>query len=466
MRTTRYAVFAALAFFGCGSEAPMQKPDGLQPEPGEELVGGETTVFDTSKDAFSLSSRNMTSERRSTFFVGNSFFKENWLIAPSSTEGRDGLGPLYNARSCSGCHLLDGRGQPPETSNEPLLSMLVRLSIPGQTEHGGPLGEPTYGGQVQPKAIPGITPEGDVFVAYEEVSGAFVDGDAYSLRRPTYSFALGRGPMAPDTLQSPRVAPQMIGLGLLEAIPEADILAAEDPNDMDQDGISGRANQVWDPVLGKTALGRFGWKANQPNLADQVAGAFLGDMGITTAYFSTQECTGAEVDCQAAPDGGMPECSEHIREAVTFYSMTLAPPARRDWQEQEVLQGKQLFGEAGCAKCHAAVFKTGTLVDFPELSNQTIRPYTDLLLHDMGKELADNRPDFEADGQEWRTPPLWGIGLISVVNGHNTLLHDGRARGVVEAILWHGGEAEKSREAFRSMSREHRQALVRFVESI
>jgi CxxC motif-containing protein (DUF1111 family) len=455
----------ALPLVGCGSEAPLQNV-GLQAEPGEELTGGETTVFDMSPNAFSLSSRNMAPERRSTFFVGNSFFKENWVIAPSSTDGRDGLGPLYNARSCSSCHLLDGRGHPPENATEPLSSVLVRLSVPGQSGHGGLMPEPTYGGQLQPKAIPGVVAEGDAFVSYEDVAGTFPDGEPYVLRRPTYSFVLARGEMLAETMHSPRVAPQMIGLGLLEAISEKNILAVADPGDTDQDGISGRPNMVWDPVLGKTTLGRFGWKANQPNLAEQTAGAFLGDMGISTSLFPTQECTAAEVDCSAAPDGGSPECSEHIRDAVTFYSKTLAPPARRDWQDPEVLQGKQLFGDAGCAKCHTPVQQTGTLEGFVELSNQTIRPYTDLLLHDMGEELADGRPDFEADGQEWRTPPLWGIGLLEVVNGHTNLLHDGRARGVLEAVLWHGGEAETSREAFRAMSRENRQALVRFVESL
>lgn len=465
MRIAMYWPLAALAFAGCSSE-PNDPHSGLQAEPGEELVGGETTVFDTSPNAFSLSARNMTPERRSTFFVGNSFFKENWVIAPASTDGRDGLGPLYNARSCSGCHLLDGRGTPPDTAQEPLVSVLVRLSVPGQTDHGDPAPEPVYGGQLQPKAIPGVTPEGDAFVSYEEVAGTFADGEAYQLRRPTYSFALGRGAMDAAVMTSPRGAPQMIGLGLLEAIPEAMIVAAADPDDADGDGISGRTNLVWDVVLQQLVLGRFGWKANQPNLKQQTAGAFLGDMGISTSLFATQECSSAETDCAAAPDGGAPECSEHIRDAVTFYSMTLAPPARRDWQEPEVLQGKQLFAKAGCAACHTPKFETGNLEGFPELSGQTIRPYTDLLLHDMGEELADGRPDFAADGQEWRTPPLWGIGLIAVVNGHTNLLHDGRARGVSEAILWHGGEADASREAYRTMSPEDRHALVRFVESL
>jgi CxxC motif-containing protein (DUF1111 family) len=454
---------ASIALWGCGSAEP---PQGPMVEAGEELSGGETTVFDVSSNAFSLSARNMTPERRSAFFVGNSFFKENWVIAPSSTEGRDGLGPLYNARSCSGCHLLDGRGSPPADPSEPLLSVLIRLSIPGQTDSGGPAPEPTYGGQLQPKAIPGVLPEGNAFVSYEEIPGAFPDGETYSLRRPIYTFELGRSAMDAATLRSPRAAPAMIGLGLLEAIPEEDILAAADPDDTNGDGISGRPNRVWDAASGTKALGRFGWKANQPTLAQQTAGAFLGDMGITTTLFSSQECTSMEADCLDAPNGGVPEASALILERVTFYSTTLAVPARRDWKDPTVVLGKQRFFEAGCGGCHSPAFHTGTLEDFPELSSQTIRPFTDLLLHDMGEELADGRPDFEADGREWRTPPLWGIGLVEVVNGHTNLLHDGRARGLLEAVLWHGGEAEASREAFRAMPREDRSALLRFLESL
>lgn len=455
-----------LALFGAACSESSPAPSGPSAEPGEELSGGETTVFDDSQNAFSLSVRNMTQERRSTFYVGNSFFKENWVIAPSSTEGRDGLGPLYNARSCSGCHFMDGRGSPPADLAEPLLAVLVRLSIPGTNAHGGPLPEPTYGGQLQPKAIPGVTPEGEAFVTYEEVPGKYEDGEAYSLRQPTYTIMNGRGEMQSDVMRSPRVAPAMVGLGLLEAIDEKDLLAAEDPNDADGDGISGRANHVWDEARGAISIGRFGWKSNQPTLAQQTAGAFLGDMGITTSLFTTDECSGAEADCAAAPNGGSPEASPEILNSVTFYSTTLAVPARRDWTDAVVLRGKTLFTEAGCAKCHAARFETGTLEGYPELSGQTIRPYTDLLLHDMGEALADDRPDYEADGREWRTPPLWGMGLVEVVNGHTTLLHDGRARNAAEAILWHGGEGESSREAFRKMNHEDREALLRFLESL
>lgn len=451
---------------GCGSKDASPPAAGDGAEPSEELSGGDTTVFDTSQNAFSLSARNMTQERRSAFYVGNSFFKENWVIAPSSTEGRDGLGPLYNARSCSGCHFMDGRGKPSEDPSEPLLSVLVRLSIPGKDAHGGALPEPTYGGQVQPDAISGIMAEGGVFVAFSDVTGQFDDGELYVLKSPTYSFALTRGAMVPDTLRSPRVAPQMVGLGLLEAIAEKDVLAGEDPDDKNADGISGRANWVWDQTKQTKALGRFGWKANQPSLSQQTMGAFLGDMGITTPLFPNNECSPAEADCAAAPNGGSPEASETVVARVTFYSTTLAVPARRDWQDETVLAGKALFRSAGCAGCHTPRFETGELAEYPELSGQTIWPYSDLLLHDMGEALADGRPDFEADGREWRTPPLWGIGLFQVVNGHTRLLHDGRARDATEAILWHGGEAEASAEAFRAMDKQNREALLRFLGSL
>ncbi|HVK67581.1 MAG TPA: di-heme oxidoredictase family protein [Polyangium sp.] len=462
----RWLVFPVVCVVvGCGAEAPPGET-GPSAEPGEELSGGETTVHDTSKNAYSLSARNMTAERRSAFFVGNSFFKENWVIAPSSTAGRDGLGPLFNARSCSSCHLLDGRGSPPDDPAEPLVSVLLRLSIPGTDAHGGPAPEPTYGGQLQPRAIPGVMPEGDAFVAYEEMPGSFPDGETYSLRKPIYTIAAARGDMQPGTLVSPRVAPVMIGLGLLEAVAEEDILRAEDPDDADGDGISGRANHVWDVVRGAASLGRFGWKANQPTLMQQTAGAFHGDIGITTSLFLTEDCTDAQADCKAAPTGGAPEASEKILADVAFYSTTLAVPARRDVADPVVLAGKRHFLELGCGKCHTPVFHTGTFDGYPELSGQTIRPFTDLLLHDMGEALADDRPDFKADGREWRTAPLWGIGLLRVVNGHENLLHDGRARGFVEAVLWHGGEAEGSREAFRALPAEERRALVRFLESL
>jgi len=436
-------------------------------EPGEELSGGETTVFDQGRGAFSLAARNLQGERRDRFFVGNALFNRSWVTAPSSTTGQDGLGPTFNATSCSACHFKDGRGAPPADAGEEFLGLLLRLSVPGQDEHGGPPGDPNYGGQFNHRSVLGVPAEGRSTVTYEEVPGAFPDGAPYSLRRPSYVLSdLQFGPPAPGLMLSPRTAPAMIGLGLLQAVPEETILARADEDDAGGDGISGRPNLVWDPKAGGTRLGRFGWKANQAGLEQQTSGAFLGDIGITSPLFPSENCPPTQAACAAAIAGGSPEIDQDKVEDVTYYSHLLAVPARRDWQEPQVLRGKAAFLAAGCGACHAPSLVTGTLDGFPELSGQTIRPFTDLLLHDMGEDLADHRPDFLATGREWRTPPLWGIGLVAVVNEHTDFLHDGRARNLAEAILWHGGEAEAAREAFRAMDEDERAALLRFLESL
>jgi len=436
----------------------------LEPEPGEELSGGETTVFDTTANAFSLPARNLEEPRKRSFFVGNSFFKQNWVIAPASASDRDGLGPLFNARSCSTCHLRDGRGLAPEPG-EDFTSMLVRVSRPGRDEKSGVVAHPVYGDQIQNFAIPGASPEAKPIVEYEEVAGTYPDGTAYSLRRPSYRFEDWKyGDPGEDLLISPRVAPHMVGMGLLEAIPEEAIESLADPGDADGDGISGRMNRVWDEQSGTQALGRFGWKAGQPTVRQQVAGAFRGDIGITSTLFATENhSAGQKLDALAATE---PEIADRLLDHVTFYSATLAVPARRDVDDPIVLKGKKIFGEIGCADCHVPTFRTGDSPEFPELSDQVIHPYTDLLLHDMGEDLADGRPEFEASGREWRTPPLWGLGLVQTVNGHSTLLHDGRARNFEEAILWHGGEAEASRDAFMKLPEAERQAVIRFLESL
>jgi CxxC motif-containing protein (DUF1111 family) len=277
---------------------------------------------------------------------------------------------------------------------------------------------------------------------------------------------LSYGELSGSLLFSPRVAQQLIGLGLLEALDENTILSFTDENDVNRDGVSGRANYVYDFINKKTSIGRFGWKANQPSLRQQISSAFLGDMGLTTNMFSDENCTSAEQDCQKATTGGIPEVDESKLEKIIFYDATLAVPARRSVKDPQVLFGKKLFLQAKCDNCHKTKMTTGPHPSIPELSNQTIRPYTDLLLHDMGEALADGRPDFQATGQEWRTPPLWGIGLIKTVNKHTFLLHDGRARNIEEAILWHGGEGETSKQAFIKMPAEEREALIKFLESL
>lgn len=436
-------------------------------EMGEELSGGQTTIFNTTPNAFGQPAPGLERMQELHFFVGNSFFNQNWVTAPSSTLARDGLGPLFNTRSCAGCHFKDGRGRPPENDDELGTGFLVRLSVPGSDLHYGPLPDPAYGGQLQDQSLEGVPTEGRIKIEYTEIEGEFADGEAYSLRQPSYTITdLAYGELHPEAMFSPRVANQMIGLGLLEAIPESTLLALADPNDADNDGISGRPNYVWDAYNKRMAVGRFGWKANQPHLLQQVAGAFLGDMGITTGLFSENNCASAQEACQTVPNGGEPEIADDDLLKVLLYSSSLAVPARRDWDDETVLRGKQIFMEAQCSSCHVPKHETGIHLTIPALSNQTIYPYTDLLLHDMGEGLADNRPDFQATGSEWRTPPLWGIGLFETVNGHTNYLHDGRARNLMEAVLWHGGEAENAKTYILGLAKEDRTALLRFLESL
>ena len=431
-----------------------------------ELLGGETTAFADNRNAFGFSARNLTNLERRTFEVGDSFFEQNWVTAPASTAARDGLGPTFNAQSCSSCHVLDGRGRPPLDDYDPERGLLFRISIPGTDANGGPLPDPNYGGQLQDRAILTAPAEGRFRIAYDVIHGAYGDGEPYTLLSPRYSFAdLKFGPLHPDAMVSPRIAPSVFGAGLLEAIPESDILASADPDDADGDGISGRPNMVWNDRSGAPALGRFGWKANVATVEQQAAGAFLGDIGITSPLFPDANCPAVQAECQAAPNGGVPEIPAERLAQVVFYNQTLAVPAMREVDDPQVRQGAALFLQAGCASCHTPRHTTG---EHPvaALSNQAILPYTDLLLHDMGDGLADGRPDFRANGREWRTPPLWGIGLLGNVNGHTRLLHDGRARNIAEAILWHDGEGLAAREAFRNMSRAAREAVLRFLESL
>ncbi|MAC81863.1 MAG: thiol oxidoreductase [Rhodobacteraceae bacterium] len=453
------------------------------PEVYENKQGGAASVRrrDTA-DAFSQPSGNMAFERELDFKVGNGLFKKLWVSAPSSTLASDGLGPLYNARSCQRCHLKDGRGHPPESVDDSAVSMLVRLSVPDDGTAHVPaiegyladLPDPVYGGQLQDFAIAGHPAEARVQITYDEEVIALSDGETATLRRPTLTLAdPGYGPMRDDLMVSARVAPQMIGLGLLDAIPAADILALADPDDADGDGISGRPNIVWSAEYDRPMLGRFGAKAGQPSIHEQSAAAFAGDIGISTTLHPAGygDCTASQPDCMAAPDGNSPE-SQGVEigteglDLVTFYSRNLAVPERADVDDAQVLHGKQVFYDTGCTSCHTPKFVTHRLQDQPEQSFQLIWPYTDMLLHDMGPGLADNRPEARATGSEWRTAPLWGVGMTETVAGHTYFLHDGRARSLLEAILWHGGEAEPAREAVVAMPKPDRDALIRFLESL
>lgn len=433
--------------------------------------GGETTVFIANSNAYSKPLANLPLTRRDGFFIGNAFFKNPWVTAPSSTTARDGLGPLFNTNACQSCHIKDGRGRPP-INNEIMTSMLVRVSLQ-QTDGAavpqttGIIADPSYGNQIQNRAIYGIDPEATVNIDWQQKEFTLNDDEVIKLRTPKIRFSnLAYGPLHENVAYSLRVAPAMIGIGLLELVPDAALVELEKKQSAGNDGVTGRRNQVWDIRLQKTVPGRFGWKAGQPTVRQQVAAAFAGDIGATSSMFPQQPCTAKQMRCLESATGGDPEVSDEILEFVTFYSKTLAVPARRNLRNNDVQQGEKLFRDIGCNTCHVETLHTGVDKKFPELSNQIIHPYTDLLLHDMGPGLADKAGEFLAEGEEWRTPPLWGIGLLQIVNGHTNLLHDGRARNIEEAILWHGGEGESSRKRYAELSQKKREQVLKFINSL
>lgn len=451
--------------------------------------GGAATVrARQNADAFSQPSGNIAFEDELLFKVGNGLFRKLWVSSPSSTLASDGLGPLYNARACQSCHLKDGRGHPPNGPDDSSISMFLRISVSTPDAEKTALEtylatidekveitrpDPTYGSQMQDLAVQGYATEYRLGVEWSEERVELSDGEYAMLRRPDWSAEdLGYGPLGKGAMLSPRVAPQMIGLGLLEAIPARDILAGEDPDDVDRNGISGRANIVWSEEYKRPMLGRFGLKAGSPTVKEQSAAAFLGDIGISSPLNPEGwgECTQAQNACRQAPHGDKDDRGTEVDaeglDLVTFYSRNLAVPARRDVDQPDVLRGKEVFYTTGCTFCHTPKYVTHRLEDRPEQSFQLIWPYTDLLLHDMGEGLADNRPEARATGQEWRTPPLWGIGMTEQVSGHTYFLHDGRARNLLEAVLWHGGEAQAQRDAVIDMPAPDRAALIRFLESL
>ena len=525
------ALLAVGALLGCGGSGGSDAgPVVPAIDPREVDGGGDATVVREDEKAFSQSAPNLD-------FAGEANFKSGNLLFRRTPRG---IGPLFATQSCQGCHEQDGRGNPPLRTDEPMIGLLLRLSISGVGDTGPPRPDPIYGDQLQGFGIDagasqglarydgallgdGAIGEAFAYIEVEEVAGRHDDGEPYALHRPVYKIRdPSYGPFADGLLLSPRVAPQMIGLGLLEAIPAEDILTREDPDDRDGDGISGRANFVLDRSRGETRLGRFGWKASQPSILQQTAGAYNGDVGITSSIFPDELCGEEQPVCTeralAEPNtapGGL-DLSDLELALVEFYGRHLAVPRRRGWDAEqktftpEIARGRELFFQSGCAGCHVPMHETGvaegsllgdvdlTSLEQPAtplaaLSDQVIWPYTDLLLHDMGgrcdpirretaagdtceegpdclwvqrcEGLADGRPDELASGTEWRTPPLWGLGLAEVVNPDARYLHDGRAHTIEEAILWHGGEADAARRAFSALSRDDRAALISFLES-
>jgi len=484
-------VFVTLTMLGaCGSDSKQELKSDLNFTTQLKL-GGETSVSSQDPGAFSFSASNMDTASNRSFLVGNELFEAPWTIAPASADLRDGIGPLLNVSACQTCHINDGRGHAPQDENDTAGSMLVRLYRPAHNENEtgillsglqGNFTDANYGGQIQDHSNPGVASEAQIKITYSEKTVTFEDGFNASLRQPHLSLVnLNYGPLGENTRFSVRIANAMIGLGLLENISESDILENADPDDSDNDGISGEANYVMDVATNSLVLGRFGWKAGQPTLRQQSAGAFNGDMGLTTTLFPLANCTALQTDCAGAISGvnvgDSVEINDDLLDFVEFYTQHLAVPERRNVDNADVLAGAELFKQADCQACHTPYFKTATNGELPALSNQDIFPFTDMLLHDMGEDLSDLQQDgtaapsgetseFLASSREWRTPALWGLGLSNVVNAEAGFLHDGRARTPMEAVLWHGGEGQASRNVVLTFTAEERAQFEAFLMSL
>ena len=445
-------LFLLTALWSCEDTGPI-------PVDVDQSSGGETTVYGSYISIFQQPAANLTSEEIERHRAADVAFGDQFVTSPALINA--GLGPLFNQNSCESCHVSNGRSPFPTSSND-LRGLLIRLSVNGEGDHGQPLGIPGYGGQLQTKAVFGKAREAEVTWQEESHEEFYSDGKSITLTRPVFHLDNPYFDLPSDMMISPRMATPIIGLGLLEAINDADLLSMADPDDQNGDGISGRPNLVWDVVNQKQSIGRFGWKAGNPTLLQQTAGAYNGDMGVTSPLFPDENCFG-QLQCDSLTDD--PEIDLDLLKTTAFYTQSLAVPGRRNTDDDAVRRGKELFTNIQCSSCHHPSFETGQH-EFSFLSNQLIFPYTDLLLHDMGEGLADHRPEFMANGREWRTSPLWGIGLTHILGGHSRFLHDGRAGNLEEAILWHGGEAQHSHDEFKSLSAADREALISFLESL
>ena len=469
---------------------PMQQLVSFDPQ--EIKQGGDTGISITSAESYSKPSSNLAASRKGMFFIGNAFFRQPWVVAPASTDSRDGLGALFNVAACQSCHIKDGRGHAPMDADDDADSLLVRLSMPATTDEQRKqlqdsliekVVHPMYGGQLQDRGIQGVPAEARIAVQWTDKPVTFADGHVETLRAPTFNLTTpGYGALDEAMMVSPRVAPPMIGLGLLEQIPDDDI-KKQAKNNSD---ISGKFNWVMDPQTGKRALGRFGWKAGQTRLLTQNQSAFNEDMGLTSNIRPHESCMPTQTACLNATTGadeqgnGKPpvEVNDDVAKFVEFYTRNLAVPHRRDADNELVLAGKKHFYDMGCQSCHTPRYQLPkTDDDRLEQHGQVIYPYTDLLLHDMGDELADRtvsgklpskdaQDEFLANSYEWRTPPLWGVGLAQTVDPQATFLHDGRARTLMEAVLWHGGEAKKQQQKVLKLDKQGRTELNAFLRSL
>jgi CxxC motif-containing protein (DUF1111 family) len=428
----------------------------LTADPGATAV---PTQEDTGPAAYAIAMPDMAPSLLERFTRGRQAMQQLWAVMPSPF-GLWSRGPTSNAESCIECHAGNGRGAPPEGPEEEAASTVLHLSLPGPSGTGAPIPHPAYGLQLQSQGILGEVPaEGAFQVEWVTSIHRHADGETVELRSPVPRLRrLSFGPLGDQTLVSMRMAPALVGMGLLESIPESALLAAATSG--------GRVNRVQGPDGGELRVGRFGWKAGQADLMQQVAKAFHEDLGVTSDLHPRENCPAIQIACTAAPSGGAPEAARAHVEALVTYLRHLAPPAPRQRYDPRVLRGEALFAAVGCASCHVPAWTLGADTAVAGVAGRVIHPYTDLLLHDMGPGLADGRPEFAAGGSDWRTPPLWGIGLSASVNGNARLLHDGRARDVEEAIAWHGGEAQAAQARFSALSRIDREALLRFVRSL
>jgi len=432
--------------------------------------GAPTLKFGSFKDNNQFSDPD--GEAVGDFQLGNALFRKLWSIGSSSVKSADGVGPLFNSRSCQRCHLKDGRGNPPADEHSFSPSLVFQLKA---TSEGNETTDINYGKQIQPFAANGLHGEANIFVSYATEEFHYADGQSITLNRPSYRIEdLAYGELGDNSILAPRVAPAMIGLGLLEAIPADTIKANADPDDNNGDGISGRANFGYSLEHQKTMLGRFGWKASAPTVIDQSAAAFSADMGLSTSLIGLNygDCTEQQKDCRRVArihslDETEPEVSRDMLELVAHYSKNLSVPAPRNQTNLEFINGQKIFDQLNCQQCHTPQHTTdNSNTTEPHLRNRVVNAYTDLLLHDMGPDLADSQRQGFALANEWRTTPLWGIGLTQTVNPLARFLHDGRAASIEEAIVWHGGEAEDSKVAFTQLSQHQRESLLFFLKSL
>jgi CxxC motif-containing protein (DUF1111 family) len=427
----------------------------------DRLSGGKATSFDESSHALTNSIDGMNARDERVHELGDQAFEVKFVAPPATVFG--GLGSIFNNVSCINCHRNDGGGFP--SAGTATSGLLMRISQDGTDPHGGPVAVDGYGTQIQDQSVLGYNAEAKVLISYTEIPFTYPDGSHASLRKPEYSLQTPYLPIQVPYTLSPRLAPPLIGIGLIDNIPEETIRGFVDAGDKNGDGISGKVNMVYDPYLGETAVGRFGLKANTSSLLLQVANAYQQDMGVSS-YVNPNESSYGQQQWPSETDNGKPELADSILKFTTFYVRTLAVPARRDVNDPDVQAGSILFNQINCSGCHRPTIMTGPDFNLPQLSGQRIHPYTDVLLHDMGDGLSDNRPDFLATGREWRTQPLWGLGLLQKTTGIAFYLHDGRARTIEEAILWHDGEAAKSKQAFTGLTLQERQQLMKFLNSL